>query len=246
MTYGGIEVGRKGQVPWNKGMQGMYSKETLEAMRIGHLADFETAEAVKLYESGLSLKEVGKLLSCSSSAVQRRLKPLGILRDKGAAGKGRSLSAETKKKMSDAKKEYWSKPENRAAFSGPNNHFYGKKHKPESIEIMKQKLSIALSGENNPQWRGGLSLEPYGVGFTRTLKRHIKERDNYTCQICGALWKELDTPLYVHHIDYDKTNHCMENLVTLCSHCHGKTVHDREYWIAFFEDGNNDHNTNTL
>ncbi len=47
----------------------------------------------------------------------------------------------------------------------------------------------------------------------------IKQRDNYTCQICGS-----KNNLHVHHIlyqyDLDPWNYIDEALITLCSNCH--------------------------
>ncbi len=71
----------------------------------------------------------------------------------------------------------------------------------------------------------------YGVDWTGTLRRNIRERDNYTCQLCGA--RQEDRVFDVHHIDFDKDNNKSENLITLCGDCHRKTLHcsDRTYWI---------------
>jgi len=73
----------------------------------------------------------------------------------------------------------------------------------------------------------------YGIEFNESLKRAIKQRDNYTCQLCD------NSPLYrrrlaVHHIDYDKHNNAHSNLITLCSPCHGRTNANRTYWRGYF------------
>ena len=48
----------------------------------------------------------------------------------------------------------------------------------------------------------------------------IMQRDNFTCQMCGA----KDKPLHVHHLVYKKGLKPWEydelNLVTLCEDCH--------------------------
>jgi hypothetical protein len=87
-----------------------------------------------------------------------------------------------------------------------------------------------MVGENHPSWKGGTS--PYTTDWTNTLKRSIRERDNYTCQLCGKL--QGDTAFHVHHIDYDKKNCNPINLITLCKSCHTKTNFKREYWINYF------------
>ena len=83
--------------------------------------------------------------------------------------------------------------------------------------------------EKNSNWRGGKSFEPYTKDFDNTIKNVIKYRDNHKCQICGVPEMEclqMDT----HHIDYNKKNNSIDNLILLCSTCHGYTNGSREYW----------------
>lgn len=75
-------------------------------------------------------------------------------------------------------------------------------------------------GKRNANWRGGVSLLPYGPDFTRTLVRAIRQRDAYACRRCGAMGRQSGG-LITHHIDGGKSNHSLENLVTLCRRCHG-------------------------
>ena len=59
----------------------------------------------------------------------------------------------------------------------------------------------------------------YGTGFNTLLKRLVRQRDRYLCQLCGKP-ESLD----VHHINYDKMDNRPDNLVTLCRSCHMKTT----------------------
>ena len=98
----------------------------------------------------------------------------------------------------------------------------------------KAKLSgIALKShngltkkENHPNWLGGISFEPYDKQWDKKYKEMIKQRDNYTCQICNEQKKTLP----VHHIDYNKKNSIPSNCLTLCTQCHIKTNYNRKYW----------------
>lgn len=90
------------------------------------------------------------------------------------------------------------------------------------------------SGENNPQWRGGISFEPYGLEFNNDLKEKIRERDNWTCQECGIHQDNLDEHLCIHHIDYDKKNNSEDNLISLCRSCHAQTNFSRNDWTKYF------------
>ena len=114
----------------------------------------------------------------------------------------------------------------------------GKKKSKETRERMKkaqtghclsEKSRQKIKGENSPNWRGGTSFEPYSVDWTDDLKRAIRRRDEYTCQICGR-----EPAIDVHHIDYDKKNCDPKNLITLCKGCHSKTNHNREHWRKKF------------
>ena len=92
----------------------------------------------------------------------------------------------------------------------------------QQTEETKRKLSKInkgkYTGEKHPNWQGGKSFEKYTVDWTLTLKRSIRERDKYTCQMC---WKSQgDRALSIHHIDYNKKNCNPDNLISLCCKCH--------------------------
>lgn len=86
--------------------------------------------------------------------------------------------------------------------------------------------------DNNPNWRGGKSFEPYPITWNFRLREAIRNRDGRMCQVCGKA--ENGERLAIHHIDYDKKNIVPENLVALCHTCHCKTNSNREGWREFF------------
>jgi 5-methylcytosine-specific restriction endonuclease McrA len=97
--------------------------------------------------------------------------------------------------------------------------------------ISKNHHDVSL--EKNPKWLGGKSFEPYTIDWTETLRTSIRERDKFTCQICGE--KQGDRLLSVHHIDYNKNNCDPKNLISLCLKCHNGTNNNRNYWINYFK-----------
>jgi hypothetical protein len=87
------------------------------------------------------------------------------------------------------------------------------------------------SGEFTANWRGGIANFPYPPEFNDSLKQEIKERDGFTCH--GIECEGNYNLLSIHHVGYDKNDCLPENLITLCSSCHGKTNFNRKIneWI---------------
>jgi hypothetical protein len=132
----------------------------------------------------------------------------------GKTSKGRKFSEESKKKRSIKLKKLWAE-----------GKFLGTKGRK-----MSEKEKEKISGVNSPLWRGGKL--PYTTDWTSTLRRSIRERDNYVCQLCGKL--QGDWAFDVHHIDYNKENCNPNNLTTLCRSCHLKTNSNRDFWKEYF------------
>ena len=134
--------------------------------------------------------------------------------------KGKHHSEETKKRWSIIRK-------------GMPSAFKGKHHTEEA----KRKLG-EYKGKRASNWQGGKSFEPYSVDWTETLKRSIRERDNYICQLCGKTQieqiEEIEKKLSVHHIDYNKKNCNPKNLTTLCNRCNARVNFNRDYWEKQF------------
>ena len=88
-------------------------------------------------------------------------------------------------------------------------------------------------GENNPNWKGGLSFEPYCPVFSdKEFKEQIKLRDGGIC--LNPFCSKKSNRLTIHHIDYDK-KHCeQENLITLCVSCNAQANSDREWHMYWY------------
>jgi len=140
-------------------------------------------------------------------------KPLSEKNRKGIseAHKGKKQTEEYKQKMRDIMK---------GRNSGKDNPNYGNGDK--------------VKGNKNPNWTNGSSFEPYSPEFNKDKKQQILERDNYECQNPNC--KKLHDKLHIHHIDYDKKNNGLDNLITLCHSCHAKTnsKKNRNYWTSFY------------
>lgn len=88
-------------------------------------------------------------------------------------------------------------------------------------------------GKAHPNWQNGVSFEPYGFEFNGKLKLKIRQRDNFSCQLCPA--KENGKHFVPHHINYDKTDNEERNFILLCGSCNSKANFDREKWQFLFE-----------
>lgn len=121
---------------------------------------------------------------------------LSKLRGKSAWNEGISPSDETRKKMSNSQIRRYEDPK----------------------EVERHRES-QLRGSDHPNWRGGMSDQKYPAEFSKPLRRKIRTRDLHKCRICHILAKGADGK--VHHIDADKNNNDIENLVLLCHSCHG-------------------------
>jgi len=108
---------------------------------------------------------------------------------------------------------------NSCANKGENNSMFGKK------------------GKLAPSYIHGQGYEPYSIGFNKQIKLHIRERDNFECQICHITEEEhiivYGRVLEVHHIDYDKENCKEDNLITTCKQCNIRANYNRKYWKKY-------------
>lgn len=153
--------------------------------------------------------------------------------NKGWAAGGHHHTKETKKRISKTLKGRKKPPFTEKHKRNIGKTSKGRKHSEET----KRKLSKAKRLERHPNWQGGKSFEPYPIDWTETLRRSIRERDRYICQLCGKL--QGDRVHSVHHIDYNKENCNPRNLTTLCVECNSKVNFNRKYWRSFFSKGEN-------
>jgi len=98
-----------------------------------------------------------------------------------------------------------------------------------------QEFRTKHSGYKNPFYINGKYIDLYGPGFTLSLKKEIRIRDNFKCQNCG--YQENGRALHIHHIDYSKENHKLNNLISLCKPCHDKTLARKERlkWKLYYQ-----------
>lgn len=185
---------------------------TLKGMTFNHSE--ETKEKIKRNNAKYWL---GKKRPSSSETTRRKIsESLKIAYANGL--RKRECSKDTKKKISKSLK----------GFKWPERT---EEHRKNLSDSLKRRFSDPTK---HPSWKGGKSFEPYPIIWTSALRRVVRERDNHICQICKE--SEEARVLDVHHIDYDKNNCSLKNLIALCRNCHVKTNFKRKYWIKYFSE----------
>lgn len=91
----------------------------------------------------------------------------------------------------------------------------------------RQCFTMFYTGKNNPQYVHGRSyIRRYPKEF-RLARKKILSRDGHRCFLCQSESEmigphKMRSSLEVHHIDWNKHNNELWNLVTLCQPCHNK------------------------
>lgn len=93
--------------------------------------------------------------------------------------------------------------------------------------LSKSKLMKYKSGKTI-SWNKGIGRGKYNYEF-RYMKPIIYKIYGKMCNYCGSTEK-----LCIHHIDYNKNNNSVNNLIPLCVHCHAKTNGKRQIWYNIF------------
>lgn len=135
--------------------------------------------------------------------------------------------AEVHKGQATNKGRTWTQSdEARARNKGRVSNFKGKTLSVESRLKISQNRKGKAIGEANGVWQGGRS-KGYKTGYYsieyNQWRKKVFERDNYSCQECGA----TGCYLTAHHIKsfahYPALRFELSNGQTLCEPCHEKT-----------------------
>lgn len=92
----------------------------------------------------------------------------------------------------------------------------------------KGKKHLAITGNKNPAWKGGVTPENEIARKSNLYKlwqKTIFIKDNYTCQTCFKRGGNLNA----HHIKpfaiYIDLRFALDNGITLCEECHKRVNH---------------------
>ena|SRR3990167_8652969 len=151
---------------------------------------------------------------------------------------GKTLSEETKSKMSQShighkvsentilslisrNKTGWQK----TVADKISKTLTGRRLSSEHVEKIKQG---AKRGKDHMWWKGGVSKYPSGWD---SIKREVRIRDDHFCLNCSTAEFGANRAPDVHHIDGNKQNCDLGNLVSLCRKCHALAENNMKKWI---------------
>ena len=203
---------------------GRYSKETLKKMSEARKKAWKDKNKRDNYIKSMNTLEYKEKQRLSNLGDKNNSKRKDVRIKISESKKGIKRSEEVKRKISLKVKKAMKRDDVK------------KKLELRSLNI---KYINKISGENNSNWKGGISLDEYCPIFSlKEFKNIILERDKHVCQNCGITrmlsLKVYECNLSIHHIDYNKKNCDLFNLITVCKSCNTKANYNREYWKNFY------------
>lgn len=159
--------------------------------------------------------------------------------------KGRPVSPDTRKKISDSlkgrKMPYVSEANSKRVYSDSTKLLRSLVMKKNwSNPKFRERLISSVTGENNPRWVFDRTAYQEKCRIRGTLewknwRETIFKRDNYTCQDCGQIGGCLE-PHHIIPIRVDQSKlFDLRNGITLCRTCHKKTMFKEENFQERYE-----------
>lgn len=189
--------------------------------------DKHKEEAIRLYESGKTMADIGRKYDCHDETIRRRLIYWGVhVRTMSERFKGVKKSPEHAAKLRDNLNKQRSLASKASKLRW--SLYRGEKiSRKDFLDIQRKKAIkarklIPSSGHNNPNWKGGYSATYF--------RGKVLNRDKHKCKLCG--YKKHPEILEVHHIDGNHYNNVLGNGITVCPNCHKVEEYKRKTFIT--------------
>lgn len=221
-----------------------YSEKTTKKMsaakkgrRYSHKTEFKKGHKINLgrRRSEETKEKISKTWFKSGDVPWNKGKELSLntkkklseaLKGRKPWNRGKKTPEDIKKKLSElAKGKHWSP---KTEFK--KGQYAGAKNPAKQIDVRK-KISEAKKGqphfnqrrENHPNWKGGIT--PLNEKLRRTLKykawrEAVFVRDNWICQKCGTRGGILHSHHLRNFADHFSHRTSIQNGITLCKACH--------------------------
>lgn len=188
-------------------------------------------EIIRMYNLGMSTKEIGIIFNCSGNSIQNILRENNSLMNRSIRRKFLFNINKIKNWSEGLKKE----TNERVKLAGENLSKAIQSKSKEEKDIKRKKMSALKQGVSIDEWKG-FSNGEYDERWTPQFRNSIRKRDNQVCMNCGIHREKLRRALSVHHINSEKKMSIQENCVSLCNSCHSLTKTNREYWQKLFQE----------
>jgi hypothetical protein len=218
---------KKPNYPWNKGKKGVYSKITLDLMRIKKPNALKKCSICYVMFFGYGRSEFCEkcnFLECEWCKNKFKRHRKGLLK------KSRFCSNDCSNNFN--RKDFYlnnspiSCLQCNKIYYKNNNYLKIRESKFCSNKCRFDWVSKNKKGKNSPFWKGGKSSIYKRLRNSRKFKvwrKAVFERDDYTCQHCHVKGGYLEP----HHIKsftyFPKERFNVNNGMTLCRKCHLKT-----------------------
>ncbi len=93
------------------------------------------------------------------------------------------------------------------------------------MKQLLQKLGIDCNHWTGKAWNRGQRLKNWdSYSKVKYFRKHLIKERGIQCQSCQLkTWLNFPIPLEIHHVDGDRTNNKLDNLLLLCCNCHSQT-----------------------
>lgn len=170
-----------------------------------------------------SLKQIAKEFGCDSGNLSRQFKKYGIETRKGR----------------EAFQNWWDNTDDRETFLNNSRNIAKtvlnseqsreRLRKTMQTKEYKEKMSKANSGKRNGKYKEDKTevsrVKERGIFGYKKWSKLVKERDDYTCCVCGKQSRE-PKKMVAHHLESYDTNEelrlDLDNGITVCASCHNK------------------------